>query len=44
VIRAVSAPLYYRLLTSGGPLDTAAADRAACAAALAAQAGAYVRQ
>lgn len=41
VIRAVSAPLYYRLLTSGIPLDEAAADRAAEAAAAAARAGAY---
>lgn len=43
VIRAVSAPLYYRLLAAGGPLDTAAADRAAEAAAAAARAGVYVR-
>jgi AcrR family transcriptional regulator len=43
VIRAVSAPLYYRLLISGDPLDVAAADRAAQAAALAAQAGAFVK-
>ncbi|MEU8699645.1 TetR/AcrR family transcriptional regulator [Streptomyces sp. NPDC048680] len=42
VIRAVSAPLYYRLLASGDPLDAAAADRAADAAAAAARAGAYV--
>jgi AcrR family transcriptional regulator len=42
VIRAVSAPLYYRLLISGDPLDVAAADRAAEAAATAARAGAYV--
>ncbi|MFF5204542.1 TetR/AcrR family transcriptional regulator [Streptosporangium sp. NPDC000396] len=42
VIRAVSAPLYYRLLASGDPLDEAAADRAALAAAAAARAGAYV--
>ena len=41
VIRAVSAPLYYRLLISGDPLDEAAADRAAEAAATAAQAGIY---
>ncbi|MEU1804407.1 TetR/AcrR family transcriptional regulator [Streptomyces sp. NPDC019937] len=41
VIRAVSAPLYHRLLTSGLPLDEAAADRAAEAAAAAARAGAY---
>ncbi|MFI1420251.1 TetR/AcrR family transcriptional regulator [Streptomyces sp. NPDC020731] len=43
VIRAVSAPLYYRLLTSGAPLDEAAADRAAEAAVAAARAGAYLR-
>ncbi|MGC0377187.1 TetR/AcrR family transcriptional regulator C-terminal ligand-binding domain-containing protein [Streptomyces sp. SAI-229] len=43
VIRAVSAPLYYRLLTTGAPLDEATADRAAEAAAAAARAGAYVR-
>lgn len=43
VIRAVSAPLYYRLLASGDPLDDAAADRAAEAAAVAAKAGVYVR-
>ncbi|MDX6355067.1 MAG: hypothetical protein QOF98_1970 [Streptomyces sp.] len=41
VIRAVSAPLYYRLLTTEAPLDEAAADRAAAAAAAAARAGAY---
>ncbi|MEQ4205437.1 TetR-like C-terminal domain-containing protein [Actinopolymorpha sp. B9G3] len=44
VIRAVSAPLYYRLLTGGDPLDTTAADRAAEATAAAARAGAYVRR
>jgi len=42
VIRAVSAPLYYRLLASGGPLDEKAADQAAAAAAAAARAGVYV--
>jgi AcrR family transcriptional regulator len=42
VIRAVSAPLYYRLLNSGDPVDEAAADRAAEAAVSAARAGAYV--
>ncbi|WP_405391196.1 TetR/AcrR family transcriptional regulator [Streptomyces sp. NBC_01102] len=42
VIRAVSAPLYYRLLASGDPLDEATADRAADAAAAAARAGVYV--
>lgn len=41
VIRAVSAPLYYRLLASGDPLDEAAADRAAHAVATAVRAGAY---
>ncbi|WP_316525632.1 TetR-like C-terminal domain-containing protein [Kitasatospora brasiliensis] len=44
VIRAVSAPLYYRMLTTGEPLDEAAADRAAAAAEAAARAGAYRRQ
>ena len=43
VIRAVSAPLYYRLLTSSDPLDEATADHAAEAAAAAARAGAYLR-
>lgn len=43
VVRAVSAPLYYRMLLSGGPLDEEAADRAAVAAEAAARAGAYVR-
>ncbi|MCX5412958.1 TetR/AcrR family transcriptional regulator [Streptomyces sp. NBC_00059] len=42
VVRAVSAPLYYRLLASGDPLDEEVADRAAEAAAVAARAGAYV--
>lgn len=42
VIRAVSAPLYYRLLMSGDPIDAAAADRAAEAAEAAARAGVYV--
>ncbi|CAM5470294.1 TetR/AcrR family transcriptional regulator [Streptomyces purpurascens] len=43
VVRAVSAPLYYHLLISGGRLDGAMADRAAEAAATAARAGVYVR-
>lgn len=43
VIRAVSAPLYYRLLVGGGPLDEATADRAAEAAAAAARAGVHLR-
>ncbi|MEV6262879.1 TetR/AcrR family transcriptional regulator [Streptomyces sp. NPDC051784] len=42
VVRAVSAPLYYRLLASGDPLDEAVADRAAEAVAVAARAGVYV--
>ncbi|MBQ1095298.1 TetR/AcrR family transcriptional regulator [Streptomyces sp. b94] len=41
VIRAVSAPLYYRLLTTDEPLDEATADRAAEAAAAAARAGVF---
>jgi AcrR family transcriptional regulator len=43
VVRAVSAPLYYRLLTSDLPLDEAAADRAAKAVTAAACAGVYRR-
>ncbi|MFD8754807.1 TetR/AcrR family transcriptional regulator [Kitasatospora sp. NPDC059577] len=43
VVRAVSAPLYYRMLTTAEPLDEAAADRAAAAAEAAARAGAYRR-
>ncbi|WP_017594464.1 TetR/AcrR family transcriptional regulator [Nocardiopsis potens] len=43
VVRAVSAPLYYRLLASGDPVDEPAADRAARAAAAAARAGAFTR-
>ncbi|NGO68082.1 TetR/AcrR family transcriptional regulator [Streptomyces boncukensis] len=44
VIRAVSAPLYYRLLATGAPLDEESAHRAAQAAYAAACAGAYVRE
>ncbi|AQS65880.1 TetR/AcrR family transcriptional regulator [Streptomyces pactum] len=44
VIRAVSAPLYYRLLTTDEPLDEAAADRAAEAAVAAARAGVFTRE
>lgn len=44
VIRAVSAPLYYRLLTTADPLEEEAADRAAAAAVAAAGAGVYVRR
>ncbi|MFB7507109.1 TetR/AcrR family transcriptional regulator [Streptomyces broussonetiae] len=43
VVRAVSAPLYYRFLTTNSLLDEAAADRAAEAAVAAARAGAYLR-
>lgn len=43
VIRAVSAPLYYRLLTSSDRPDEAAAYQAAGAAVAAARAGAYLR-
>ncbi|SDL37320.1 TetR/AcrR family transcriptional regulator [Streptomyces indicus] len=43
VVRAVSAPLYYRFLASGDPLDEAAADRAAEAAVAAGKAGVFVR-
>jgi AcrR family transcriptional regulator len=42
VIRAVSAPLYYRLLTTGDLPDEAAAERAAEATVTAAQAGNYI--
>ncbi|MFF2850192.1 TetR/AcrR family transcriptional regulator [Streptomyces sp. NPDC058001] len=42
VIRAVSAPLYYRLLTTAAPLDSDTARRAARGAAEAARAGVYV--
>ncbi len=42
VVRAVSAPLYYELLTTGTAPDTPAAERAARAAWAAAVAGVYV--
>jgi AcrR family transcriptional regulator len=42
VIRAVSAPLYYRLLTSADLPTEADADRAAAAVAVAARAGTYM--
>ncbi|MFJ4470065.1 TetR/AcrR family transcriptional regulator [Streptomyces sp. NPDC089424] len=42
VVRAVSAPLYYELLTTGVAPDTPAAERAAHAAHAAAAAGVYV--
>ncbi|MFI6868076.1 TetR/AcrR family transcriptional regulator [Nocardia sp. NPDC050406] len=41
VLSAVSAPLYYRLLASGDPLDDEVATAAAEAAALAARAGLF---
>ncbi|KPI19778.1 regulatory protein TetR [Actinobacteria bacterium OK074] len=44
VIRAVSAPLYYRFLTTSAPLDEPTADLAARAVEAAARAGAYVRE
>ncbi|WP_431956383.1 TetR/AcrR family transcriptional regulator [Nocardia lijiangensis] len=42
VLSAVSAPLYYRLLASGDPIDEAAADTAARAALDAVAAGTFV--
>ncbi|MFF8770844.1 TetR/AcrR family transcriptional regulator [Kitasatospora sp. NPDC015120] len=44
VVRAVSAPLYYRMLTTPDPLDEPAAHRAADAAEAAARAGAFRAQ
>ncbi|AIR99602.1 TetR/AcrR family transcriptional regulator [Streptomyces glaucescens] len=44
VVRAVSAPLYYGLLTSGSVPDAAAAERAARAAHAAAAAGVFVTE
>lgn len=44
VIRAVSAPLYYRLLTTDDPPTGLDADRAAAAAATAARAGIYAHR
>ncbi|MEU9041873.1 MULTISPECIES: TetR/AcrR family transcriptional regulator [unclassified Kitasatospora] len=41
VVRAATAPLYYRLFVSGEPLDARTAERAADAAALAARAGLF---
>ncbi|MGV9266273.1 TetR/AcrR family transcriptional regulator [Kitasatospora sp. NPDC003701] len=41
VVRAATAPLYYRLFVSGEPLDTRAAEQAADVAALAARAGLF---
>ncbi|MEU1207750.1 TetR/AcrR family transcriptional regulator [Nocardia sp. NPDC005825] len=42
VLSAVSAPLYYRLLASGDPVDAATITAAATAAALAAEQGVFV--
>ncbi|MEU6846652.1 TetR/AcrR family transcriptional regulator [Streptomyces sp. NPDC046716] len=42
VVRAVSAPLYYRMLTTGSAPTGADADRAVAAAVAAAEAGVYV--
>ncbi|MFF2084997.1 TetR/AcrR family transcriptional regulator [Nocardia sp. NPDC058176] len=42
VLSAVSAPLYYRLLATGDPIDQDVADRSARAAALATAAGTFV--
>ncbi|WP_353943358.1 TetR/AcrR family transcriptional regulator [Streptomyces sp. HUAS MG91] len=42
VVRAVSAPLYYRMLTTGAAPTEADADRAVAAAVAAAEAGVYV--
>lgn len=44
VVRAVSAPLYYRFLTTDDQLDEATADRSAEAAVAAARAGVYTRR
>ncbi|MFD4397926.1 TetR/AcrR family transcriptional regulator [Kitasatospora sp. NPDC058478] len=41
VVRAATAPLYYRLFVTGEPLDARTAERAADAAALAARAGLF---
>ncbi|MFF3072388.1 TetR/AcrR family transcriptional regulator [Kitasatospora sp. NPDC057936] len=41
VVRAATAPLYYRLFVTGEPLDALTAERAADAAALAARAGLF---
>ncbi|MBD0691300.1 TetR/AcrR family transcriptional regulator [Streptomyces sp. CBMA123] len=42
VVRAATAPLYYRLFVTGEPLDARTAERAADAAALAARAGLFM--
>ncbi|WP_329456581.1 TetR/AcrR family transcriptional regulator [Streptomyces sp. NBC_01497] len=42
VVRAVSAPLYYRVLVSGGALDEAVGERAVAAVLAAVRAGVYV--
>ncbi|MET9342847.1 TetR/AcrR family transcriptional regulator [Nonomuraea sp. NPDC003804] len=43
VVRAVSAPIYYRLLVTREPVDERVAERAVRAALAAARAGAFVR-
>ncbi|MGW5319483.1 TetR/AcrR family transcriptional regulator C-terminal ligand-binding domain-containing protein [Nocardia thailandica] len=43
VLSAVSAPLYYRLLASGDPIDDTEADRAADAVTVAVTAGVFAR-
>ncbi|WP_067674624.1 TetR/AcrR family transcriptional regulator [Nocardia miyunensis] len=43
VLSAVSAPLYYRLLTTGDPIDDHTATAAAESAALAARSGLFIR-
>ncbi|MEV0530330.1 TetR-like C-terminal domain-containing protein [Kitasatospora sp. NPDC050463] len=42
VVRAATAPLYYRLFVTGEPLDARTAEQAADAAALAARAGLFI--
>ncbi|MCF3962100.1 TetR/AcrR family transcriptional regulator, partial [Streptomyces fuscigenes] len=44
VVRAVAAPLYYRTLVSGGPLDEDVEERAVAAVLAAVSAGVYVRR
>ncbi|MFI6848897.1 TetR/AcrR family transcriptional regulator [Kitasatospora sp. NBC_00085] len=44
VVRAATAPLYYRLFVTGEPLDASTAERAADAAALAARAGLFTAE
>ncbi len=44
VIRAVAAPIYYRLLVTHEPIDEAVAEQAAAAVLAGARAGAYARR